>query len=488
MTSRIIAGFMSVLVAVLAAVVIPLGVIVTRQQARDFVDQTGRVAQTIGDIAEEHLDDHAQLAGLQTVLARFAANGYNSTVLDAGGHLVASAGAAAPQSVLRAAATGGPLPQGDDLVAVATPVGDGNALLGRVVVTRDTSAMDTRRRELWGLLAVAAIGAIAAGAVIAWLISRWIARPITRLARATHSVGHGTGGYRADHGTDHSPDHSTDHGTNHSTGDAGTIVRADERAGPAQVRELAASFNAMSDRVAALLAAQRNMTADVSHQLRTPLAALRLKLELHRDELPNAGAAGITAMIDETNRLTGLLDGLLAVARAEATAADPTRTDLATAVTDRVDVWRPVASDEQVELRADLTPTAADITPSHLEQILDNLIANAISASPPAGRITITASTGPARPTITVSDTGPGMTSEQRDHALRRWSTDHADHGGTGLGLTIARRLTEADHGTLTLDDAPGGGLAVTIRYPPTSPHGRPSEAAPRATRPARHG
>ncbi len=244
----------------------------------------------------------------------------------------------------------------------------------------------------------------------------------------------------------------------------------------------------MSDRVAALLAAQRNMTADVSHQLRTPLAALRLKLELHRDELPDADAAGITAMIDETNRLTGLLDGLLAVARAEATAADPIRTDLATAVTDRVDVWLPVASDEHVELRADLTPATADITPSYLEQILDNLIANAISASPPDGRITITTSTTPAGPTITVSDTGPGMTSEQRDHALRRWSTDHADHGGTGLGLTIARRLTEADHGTLTLDDAPGGGLEVTIRYPPTGPHSKPSEAAPRATRPARHG
>lgn len=464
MTSRLIAGFMTVLVALLAAVVIPLGVIVTRQQTRDYIDQTGRVAQTIAAVAEEHLDDHSSPSSLRTVLGRFAEAGYSGAVVDKLGNLVASSGPVPSPAVMRAARAGSPLPQSDDAVTVSAPVADGTAALGVAIFTRKTTALESDHRTLWGLLVAAAGGAIAVGAAIAWSISRWITRPIHRLAHATHSIARGA---------------------EHESERLSPAIRADEAAGPPEVRQLAAAYNTMTDRVTALLAAQRNMTADVTHQLRTPLAALRLKLELHRDLPTAARNADIAAMIDETNRLAGLLDGLLAIARAEATTPEPVRTDLAAAVIRRVEVWRPVAEDEGLDLRADVSPAIAEITPNHLEQVLDNLIANAIDATPPGGRISVAAATAPTGPMVAVADTGPGMTPEQRDHALRRWSSTspddaHADRGGTGLGLTIARRLVEADHGTFTLDRTPGGGLTATIRYPTEHPHIRRTAEAER--------
>jgi signal transduction histidine kinase len=432
-TSRIVASFLAVLAAVLVAVVIPLGLIVTAQQVRDFTDQVDRVALTVGALAEDHLDDRAPVGELKRVLDRLAADGYRIAVLDSRGEVVAHAGLTIPAATLRAAAAGAQIPRTDDSLTVATVIGDAGRSLGRVVVAHDATTLEAHRHGLWTLLASAAAGALAFGALIAWLLSRWIARPLTGLARVAHGVGRGA-----------------------------ATTRADERSGPAPIRQVATAFNAMSDRVRALLETQRGMTAEVSHQLRTPLAALRLRLELLRDDLPEGSAADVTDMVEETERLTRLLDGLLAIARAEATAADPVRTDVSDVVAERVAIWRAVADDRQVRLHLTSEPALADVTPGHLEQVLDNLLDNAIDATPPGGQIRLAVRATPAAAEVSVADTGPGMTDEQRDRAMDRWATT----GGTGLGLAIAQRLVEADHGTLRLEQASGGGLCATIRFP----------------------
>jgi signal transduction histidine kinase len=450
-TGRIVTGFLGVLVAVLIAVVIPLGIIVTRQQAADFADQTDRAAQAISAVAEEHLDDHASATGMQNALDRFAADGYGTVVLDAAGRSIARAGLPVPAAVTRAARTKVTLPQPPDLLAVTAPIGDTGRSFGLIVLVHDTSTLDHRRSELWIALTGAAVVTFALGAAVAWLLSRWIARPLTNLVRAAHGVG------RNDR-----------------------PVRADEHSGPAQVRDLATAFNTMTNRVGALLTTQRDMTAEVSHQLRTPLAALRLRLELHRDELPDSRSADITAMIDEIGRLTRLLDGLLAVARAEATSASPTRTDPSVIAAERVAAWQPVAADQQIELAIDAAPATADITPGYLEQILDNLLDNAIAASPPGSRVVLAIRQTDSGAVITVRDSGPGMSAEQQTQALHRWTTDRAGNGGTGLGLAVVRRLVEADHGTLTLDRAPAGGLQVEIRFPRPGPSRTAWNATPR--------
>jgi signal transduction histidine kinase len=436
-TGRIIAGFLGVLAVVLAGVVIPLGIIVTTQQREDFIDQIGRAARTIAAVGEEHLDDHAPATGLQVVLDRFAADGYSAVVLDAGGRSVAHAGTAIPVAAIRALETRVSLAL-DDSIAGAASIGDGKRQLGRVVVVRDSGSLEQRNRALWLNLTVAALATLTLGALVALLISRWITRPLRNLAGAAHLVGRSE-----------------------------LLVRADARTGPAQVREVAGAFNTMADRVAKLLTMQQEMTAEVSHQLRTPLAALRLRMELHRDELPDGQAAtDITAMIDETSRLARLLDGLLAVARAEATSASPVPTDPGRIAADRVAAWQPIAADKQVGLLIDSAPTVVATTSGYLEQVLDNLLDNAIEASPPGGTVTITIRAAEARVVLTVSDAGQGMSPEQRAEALRRWTTDRVGDGGVGLGLAIVKRLVEADHGTLDLDVSPAGGLQVRVEFP----------------------
>jgi signal transduction histidine kinase len=238
------------------------------------------------------------------------------------------------------------------------------------------------------------------------------------------------------------------------------------------VRELAAAFNEMTDRVASLVEVQRGMTADVSHQLRTPLAALRLRLELLAGELEAPLADEVVAMIEETNRLSRLVSGLLAVARAEATSPAPEPADVASVAAARVEAWQPVAAERGVDLRLDAAPAMAAVTPGHLEQVLDNLLDNAIDAVPAGGRITVRVRATGAGVELTVADTGSGMPAEQRAHALDRFVTDHAGKGGTGLGLAIVSRLVTADRGTAAVRETPGGGLTVEVLLPPAGTSG----------------
>ena len=104
--------------------------------------------------------------------------------------------------------------------------------------------------------------------------------------------------------------------------------------------------------------------------------------------------------------------------------------------------------------------------PMGVEQILDNLIDNAVTASPPGASVSVTVTPGQEQHRLTIADAGPGLDDEQKARALDRfWRLDTANPG-TGLGLPIARALAEASGGSLLLDDGPAGGLAVTVALP----------------------
>jgi signal transduction histidine kinase len=109
-------------------------------------------------------------------------------------------------------------------------------------------------------------------------------------------------------------------------------------------------------------------------------------------------------------------------------------------------------------------PVSVQAVDGHLEQILDNLLANALEAVPPGGTITLTVTAAAALARLTVTDTGRGMTAAQQQAAFRRFAT--GSPGGTGLGLAIVDRLVTANGGTVSLADTPGGGLTVTIELP----------------------
>ena len=111
----------------------------------------------------------------------------------------------------------------------------------------------------------------------------------------------------------------------------------------------------------------------------------------------------------------------------------------------------------------------ARITPGHLEQILDNLLANALDALPPDGTVRLEVDTVAATTSVRVIDDGPGMSAELRTRAFDRFVSDRHAAGGTGLGLAIVGRLVAGDHGTAELSETRGGGLTVDVRLPATT-------------------
>jgi signal transduction histidine kinase len=434
-TRRILAGFLGVLVAVLAALVVPLGLLVSAQQHDDFRDATRTAARAVATVAEEQLDDHKSTA-LVTGLGKLAADGEQIAVLDARGAIVGHAGAPLPAPIVAAARDHRPLPSMPGSIVATAPVGD-TTPVGVVILARDTDPLSDRQHTLWMWLGIAAAAALLAGAAVAWSLSLWIARPLSRLSGAARRLGSGD-----------------------------TSARAELGGGPQQVRQVAAAFNRMADQVLTLIEIQRGMTADVSHQLRTPLAALRLRLELLGADVDDDTAAEVAGLIDETNRLTRLLDGLLAVARAENTTSAPEPVDLAAVAAERVIAWRPLADERRIDLQLQASHASALATSGHVEQILDNLLDNAIAALPPQGQLTVTTSTRESHALLTVVDNGPGMSPDRRVHLLDRFVTDRSGDGGTGLGLHVVRRLVSSDGGDVSLTETPGGGLTVTITFP----------------------
>jgi len=227
------------------------------------------------------------------------------------------------------------------------------------------------------------------------------------------------------------------------------------------------SFDRMAETVAQAYTAQRAFVADASHQLRNPLTALRLRLSnLEGQVIPDA-VDDHAAALEEAERLSTLLDGLLALARAERTVPLSVQS-IDAPIADRVEVWRPLA--EHMELTLAITGTRglrALVPAGAIETVLDAVLDNAVKFTPPGGRITVdTTATGEAGDVVEIAirDSGPGMDPEHLERATSRfWRAPGQDNvEGSGLGLAIAARTVEVGGGSLRLDLPPGGGLRIT--------------------------
>jgi len=423
MTRRITGAFVAVLFVFLAIVAVPLGVIDTSHIRSDFRQNAVTTAQALASVAEEHLDDRHP-GSLPAALAPSIGRGDAVLVRDRAGRVVAR--------------LGGSVAPGDDRLVVRVPVGVAGQPAGALVLSRDEGPVEDRVATLWLVLAGAAVLALLIGAVVGRLLGRWIGTPLRSLIGAAGSVG------------------------------AGDVTsRAETEVGPPQVREVAAAFNEMADRVASLLDAHAAMTADVSHQLRTPLAALRLRLDLMADEVPDDLRPEVLGMISETARLSRLVDGLLAVAIADAAVAAPDSIDLSAVCAERVGSWEPLAAERKVRLELHAgRPCFARVTPGHVEQILDNAFANALDALAAGGSVAVDVATADGQVCVRVADDGPGMPEPLRARAFDRFVTDRRGEGGTGLGLAIVGRLAAADHGEVELLETDGGGLTLLLRLP----------------------
>lgn len=446
MTRRILAALVGLTALLLAGVVVPLGAFTAGHDQQVFVESADATAIGVANQAEERLGDPADGDAQTFTTGLHGSPGDQISVYDRDGRALAGTPATVPltasdRHLARLGQTHRRWIDRPDRYLVIVPVASTGRIVGVAALARPAHPLNAEQRRLWLGLAAAGLLALAAATALSLALARWVGRPLRRLDDAAARLGEGT-----------------------------LTARANIQAGPSELKALAVTFNYMAGRLEGLLAGQRNVIADVSHQLRTPLAALRLRLELLRQDSEGSAGLELERTLAEVNRLSHLVDGLLAVARAENTSAAPEVLDISAITEGRVEAWTPVAAD----IKVSLTLTGADVfalaTPGHLEQVLDNLLANAIEATPAGGRIAVTVSATALRARITVSDTGPGMTPGQRENALRRfWSQDPpagavpGDRHGSGLGLAIADRLVTVDQGHLTLDEASSGGLLATI-------------------------
>jgi signal transduction histidine kinase len=446
MARRIVLAVLALIVAVLGTVALPIGILTASQDRHDFQDETVATTTTLANVAEEQLDDGSGGRLLQRLVSQLAAGGDKISVLDRAGRKIAGTPSPPPVSTaqLVRAKAGTPLTAYslDDALLVVTPVRNDaeSATIGTVALLRPTASVDHRVAVLWGLIAAVATAGLLAATLVAIGLARWVSRPLGGLEAAAQLLG-----------------------------DGDLRTRSPSGAGPSEVRRLAANFNLMAARLEALVHGHQATMADVSHQLRTPLAALRLRLELLAQDSDDAVAAELAGAQEEIARLSRLVNGLLAVARAENIAAAQVTVAVDAVIRNRVAAWRPAADEQDITLTAtELEPVQARIGDGQLEQILDNLLANALDALGPGGLVVISARSMADRARITVADNGPGMSAEHKRLAFRRFATSTA--GGTGLGLAIVDRLVASNGGSAALSDTPGGGLTITIELPATAP------------------
>jgi two-component system, OmpR family, sensor kinase len=371
-------------------------------------------------------------------------------VVDDEGFLVAdSDGAVAPKTLyatsgrpeIQRALEGSPFSQirdsidlGHDIMATAVPIQDEERLLGAVRITKSVQQVNDNIRNITiGLVAIG-IAALAAGMLLAFGLAGSLSRPLTRLAAAAKRLGHGDLSARA--------------------GDVG---------GAREVEELGQSFDEMADRLERTVQAQREFVANASHQLRTPLTAMKLRLEGAIAEAPDEAVQQRLEAADlEVDRLSGIVDRLLVMAREmeEGTSAN---VDLGEAVDRAVLRWN-----ERAEERASIVVAwgdggAARVDPTDLDQILDNLLDNATSYAP--GEITIESGDSNGQVFVAVRDRGPGIAPEDLARVTERFYRGRGvSSGGSGLGLAIARQLVEKWGGALNVESAHGEGTRVVVR------------------------
>lgn len=456
---RLIAAFVGVTVVILLAQNIPLARYVRTVETERVTADIQRDAFILAGGSEDALsaDDTASQDELQTKVDVYRANTLARVVVtDRTGVAVAVSGDEARRGVnystrpeIAGALAGTPQSGrrysndlGGDIVYVAVPVLSGAQTVGVVRLTYSASAIDDRVYDkVRGILVVGLISLLTT-ALAATLIATTIARPLRRLRHVTEQV---------------------------AAGDFASRAPVDE--GPPEVRGLAGSFNTMTERISTLLERQRSFAGDASHQLRTPLTALRLQLEraaINLDTDPEAARVDIEAAGEETERLQRLVEGLLMLARADQGTMATEEIDVAAILEERAAIWSELAEDRGLTLTTGtLDHITARAVPGALEQIVDNYIDNALNAGATGNEISLSAAVEHGWACVHVTDRGPGMPADQLQHAFDRfWRASTASHDGSGLGLAIVRQLAEASGGEVALANRTGGGLDASVRLP----------------------
>ena len=308
----------------------------------------------------------------------------------------------------------------------AVPVLRGGRAAGAVRVSQSVDAVDRAVRRAWVGLALIGLLVLGLGLLAGSVVAGQVARPMRRLDRAARRVADGDLSARA----------------------------AVE--GSAEQRSLAGTFNDMTARLERLVRSQRDFVADASHQLRTPLTGLRLRVEAARGETRDpAVAEELDAALAELERLALMIDELLQLSRAGERAGAGERLALGELATRAAQRWSATAAgrDQRLTARSD-GAGAAWMSREDADRILDALVENALGYSPAGSDVEVAALAG----RLEVRDRGPGLDPGEEEHVFERFHRGGAGREGapgTGLGLPIARELARRWGGEVALRPAP---------------------------------
>jgi two-component system sensor histidine kinase BaeS len=324
---------------------------------------------------------------------------------------------------------------------VNAPVVVDRVNVGTVRLVFETGAGNQARDVAWWWIAVAAVVALLVALLASWVVTRLITRPIQAMTSAARAF---TAGDRQARAGVH---------------------------GPGELGELARAFDLMADTVARSERDRRNLTADVAHELRTPLAALQAGLEELRDGLVEPTPQGLAGLHDQSLRLGRVVSDLAELSAVEASDVPVRRTEV-----DLTQVARDELAVRESQLRAaELAvgrrldgPVLVRADSDRLHQAVGNLLANAARYCRPGDEVTVVVRSEADQAVLDVIDSGPGIPADELPHVFDRlWRGRAAKPvAGSGIGLAVAREIVVAHGGTIEAVSSESAGTTITIRLP----------------------
>jgi two-component system, OmpR family, sensor kinase len=449
MRRRLILGSLYLLLVVVVGLSVPFGATLGQRLTQELGGRVEREAYAVGAAVEDRLE--TGIGGdLQPLAEAFGRQiGGRVLITDAAGLLLADSlqppGPTPPSYASRpeiaAALAGTPnwevrpsASLGYALLVSAVPVRSSAGILGSVRISYPTAEVGEAIHRAWLFLAAIGLVAILIGLTLAVFLARWAIRPLKSAGSVARRIA-----------------------------DGDLEARVPE-SGPPEVQELARDLNVMTDRLADRIRADREFAGNAAHQLRTPLAALRLSLEEARDGPDPRAEVGHA--LDETDRLGVVIDSLLELASRRERGVD--MVDLAhlarSVVAEAVNGAGP-----QVRVTG-VGSIVAD--PSRVRQVVANLVDNARRHARTVVRVTV--SPNGSHIVLRVEDDGPGVPEEERTRLFDRFYRGYSPLGsGSGLGLAVAKDLAETDGGTIIVDSSDLGGARFEVRYAATGSRGR---------------